>query len=91
LQPHRQSELPQLAARRFFERVAHPVNAATPHSTLPFRSTRQPERIHVRPAPLLGQHNREVLSELGLSDQEIDDLEAAGVIGTAPAMGGAKV
>ncbi|WP_101946354.1 CoA transferase [Mycobacterium sp. 3519A] len=91
MQPHRQSELPQLAARGFFEDVAHPVNEATPHSTLPFRSTRGPERVHVRPAPLLGQHNREVLSELGLSDQEIDDLEATGVIGTAPAMGGAKV
>ncbi len=35
MQPHRQSELPQLAARGFFEDVDHPVNATTPHSTLP--------------------------------------------------------
>jgi crotonobetainyl-CoA:carnitine CoA-transferase CaiB-like acyl-CoA transferase len=91
MQPHRQSELPQLAARGFFEDVAHPVNPRTPHSTLPFRSTRGPDRVHVRPAPLLGQHNREVLSELGLSDKEIDELEAAGVIGTAPATYAAKV
>jgi crotonobetainyl-CoA:carnitine CoA-transferase CaiB-like acyl-CoA transferase len=35
-----------------------------------------------RLAPTLGQHNREVLLELlGLSDQEIDDLGSAGVIG----------
>jgi crotonobetainyl-CoA:carnitine CoA-transferase CaiB-like acyl-CoA transferase len=91
MQPHRQSELPQLAARGFFEDVDHPVNATTPHSALPFTSTRGPDRIHVRPAPLLGQHNREVLTELGLSDKDIDELEARGVIGTALAMHGSKV
>jgi hypothetical protein len=32
-----------------------------------------------------------VLAELGLSDKDIDDLEAQGVIGTAPAMQGSKV
>jgi crotonobetainyl-CoA:carnitine CoA-transferase CaiB-like acyl-CoA transferase len=88
MQPHRQSELPQLAARGFFEDVEHPVNPRTLHSTLPFTSSRRSEKIHVRPAPLLGQHNHEVLSELGLSDKDIDDLEAQGVIGTALAMHG---
>jgi hypothetical protein len=34
---------------------------------------------------LLGQHNREVLSGLGLAGDEIVDLEGQGVIGTAPA------
>jgi crotonobetainyl-CoA:carnitine CoA-transferase CaiB-like acyl-CoA transferase len=86
MQPHRQSELAQLAARGFFEDVDHPVNAKTRHSTLPFTSSRGPDRIHVRPAPLLGQHNRELLSELGLSDKDIDELETQGVIGSAPAM-----
>jgi crotonobetainyl-CoA:carnitine CoA-transferase CaiB-like acyl-CoA transferase len=90
IQPHRQSELPQLAARGFFQVVDHPVNATTKHSTLPYTSSRGPDKLHVRPAPLLGQHNREVLSELGLSDKGIDELEAQGVIGTAPAMGGTK-
>jgi crotonobetainyl-CoA:carnitine CoA-transferase CaiB-like acyl-CoA transferase len=91
MQPHRQSELPQLAARGFFEDVDHPVNARTPHSTMPFTSTRGPDRVHVQSAPLLGQHNRELLSELGLSNKDIDELEAMGVIGTAPAMHGTKV
>ena len=71
LQPHRQTEIPQLAARGFFEDVGHPVNARTPHSTLPFTFSRGPERVHVQPAPLLGQHNHELLSELGLTDEEI--------------------
>ena len=91
MQPHRQSELAQLAVRGFFEDVGHPLNAKALHSTLPFTSTRGPDQVHVAPAPLLGQHNRELLSELGLSDKEIDELEAHGVIGTAPAMHGTKV
>jgi crotonobetainyl-CoA:carnitine CoA-transferase CaiB-like acyl-CoA transferase len=91
MQPHRQPELPQLTARGFFEDVDHPVNPPTPHSTLPFISSSGHDRIHVQPAPLLGQHNRELLSELGLSDKDIDELEATGVIGTAPAMHGTTV
>ena len=90
MQPHRQTELEQLAARGFFEVLSHPVNGAAHFSTLPFRSSRGPERFHVTPAPLLGQHNHELLTELGLSPAEIADLEADGVIGTEPAMGGAK-
>ena len=46
--------------------------------------------MHARPAPLLGEHNRELLSELGLTDEEIAALEADGVIGDAPAMHGKK-
>jgi crotonobetainyl-CoA:carnitine CoA-transferase CaiB-like acyl-CoA transferase len=34
------------------------------------------------PAPVLGQHTREVLRECGYSDGEIDVLAAEGVIGT---------
>jgi crotonobetainyl-CoA:carnitine CoA-transferase CaiB-like acyl-CoA transferase len=90
MQPHRQTEIPQLAAREFFEDVGHPVNARTPHSTLPFTFSRGPERIHTAPAPLLGQHNYELLAELGLTDDEIADLETQGVIGNAPAMGPSK-
>lgn len=90
MQPHRQTELEQLVARGFFERLEHPVNTPAHFSTLPFRFSSGPQRVHIRAAPLLGQHNREVLAELGLSGAEIDTLEAEGVIGTAPAMGGSK-
>lgn len=58
------------------------MNPPTPHSTLPFRSSRGPERVHTTPAPLLGEHNAEVLRELGLGDEEIARLEADGIIGT---------
>ena len=90
MQPHRQTELPQLAARGFFEEVRHPVNATAPHSTLPAQLSNGPEKLHRRHAPLLGEHNHEILRELGVSDTEIAHLEADGVIGNAPAMGGRK-
>ncbi len=83
MQPHRQTELEQLGARGFFEEVAHPVNPTTRHSTLPMRMSRGPRRYHMSPAPLLGQHNDEILAELGLSAAEIDELESTGVIGRA--------
>jgi hypothetical protein len=33
---------------------------------------------------MLGQHNHELLTELGLSDDEIAELEANDLIGTTP-------
>ena len=75
----------QLAARDFFDVVEDPRAGKRPFPRqLPVRFSRF--QVKARgPAPLLGQHNREVLRDLGgLTDQEIDALEAAGVAGTAP-------
>jgi crotonobetainyl-CoA:carnitine CoA-transferase CaiB-like acyl-CoA transferase len=80
-QPHRQPELPQLAYRRFFEEVHHPVSGRSRYSTLPMRFSGRPERFHGRHAPLLGEHNAELLGELGLTRSEIGALEADGIIG----------
>ena len=85
MQPHRVADLPQLVHRGFYERVGHPVNPQARHSTLPMRISTLTGALHHSPAPLLGQHNREVLAGLGLSDTEIDQLENEGVIGSAPA------
>ncbi|MGE2720561.1 CoA transferase [Mycolicibacterium celeriflavum] len=84
MQPHRVGDLPQLVHRGFYEAVDHPVNPAARHSTLPMRIASIPA-FHRHPAPLLGQHNREVLTGLGLDDGEIAELEDQGVIGSAPA------
>lgn len=90
MQPHRQQEIEQLRHRGFFEELGHPVNPSAPHSTLPINLVAGPRAFHRRPAPLLGEHNHEILRSIGVSDEEIAELEADGVIGTAPAIGGRK-
>lgn len=78
------SSHPLLQARRFFETVDHPVVGTHPIPGQPFRYGGIDHWIRT-PAPTLGQHNRDVLGGLlGLSDAELDDLSAAGVIGDTP-------
>jgi crotonobetainyl-CoA:carnitine CoA-transferase CaiB-like acyl-CoA transferase len=86
MQPHRQTELEQLAFRDFFEELDHPVNGRAKLSTVPMRLSDGPVSFHTQPAPLLGQHNHEVLAGLGVTDAEIAELEADGIIGYTPAM-----
>lgn len=81
-QPHHQPDLAPLQWRGFFETVDHPVSGSSRHSTLPMRFSSGPERFHQRHAPLLGEHTRELLADLGLDPAEIDALEAEGVIAT---------
>ncbi len=71
---------PQLEAREFYEEVEHPVMGRI---RVPFRlfnmSAGAPECR--RPAPLLGQHNKEVYeSLLGLDEEELSELSRGGVI-----------
>lgn len=80
-QPHHQADLPPLVSRGFFEPVEHPVFGTARHSTLPARISDRPERFHTRHAPLLGEHTDEILSELGLNEEDIARLRADGVVG----------
>jgi benzylsuccinate CoA-transferase BbsF subunit len=69
-----------LAARRFFTVADHPVMGAGAICGLPFRVGEHGARQRGT-APLLGQHDTEVLVDvLGLSPGEVDDLVAAGVV-----------
>ena len=88
MQPHCQPELAQLESRHFFEEVSHPVIGSSRYSTLPMRFSRGPDRLHQKHAPLLGEHNDELLGGLGLTKTEIDTLEADGIIGGTLASGG---
>ena len=73
----------QLAHRRFYEPVTHPVTGESLHSGFPARFSAGPQWLHQRPAPTLGQHNEEILTDLlGLDGAEIEQLARDGVIGT---------
>jgi len=74
---------PQLNHRGFFERLEHPSSGPGRYPCPPFPCF--DGRWLRRPPPTLGQHNREVLTELcGVSDAELERLAADGVIGTRP-------
>lgn len=80
----RGTDHPQLAARGFFETVTHDIAGTHPTPTLPFRYA-SVDRWVQRPAPKLGEHNREILCDLlGVTDDELASLEADGVIATRP-------
>ena len=75
---------PHLAGRGFWKLMERDHVGVLPHPAAPYRVGEEPFDID-RPAPTLGQHNRELLSELlGLTDAEMDDLEREGIIGTKP-------
>ncbi|HVW80271.1 MAG TPA: CoA transferase [Mycobacteriales bacterium] len=83
MQPHQQPDLPQVAERGFFEVLDHPVVGSCRYSTLPIRFSAITEPLQRRHAPLLGEHNEQLLAELGLSRSDIEELAAAGIIGNA--------
>jgi crotonobetainyl-CoA:carnitine CoA-transferase CaiB-like acyl-CoA transferase len=75
---------PQLRARGFFEPLEHSLVGTHEFPTFPMRFSAGPHRFWSSPAPLLGQHNDEVLRELGLSDADLAALRDQHVIGDTP-------
>jgi crotonobetainyl-CoA:carnitine CoA-transferase CaiB-like acyl-CoA transferase len=70
---------PQTLARGMVVEVEHPQAGATRAIGCPIHFSASPDRSST-PAPLLGQHTREVLREFDLPEAEIDALVAEGVI-----------
>ncbi|HEY8120320.1 MAG TPA: CoA transferase [Myxococcota bacterium] len=77
------SDHAQFTARGFCERIAHPVVGDPPLMTVPFRYASVARWLR-RAAPTLGQHNHELLAELGYGAGEIAAFEAGKLIGTRP-------
>ena len=67
---------PHLLARDMIVEVAHPVRGSYLTAGNPVKLSASPTRI--TGAPLLGQHRREILAELGYPEAEIEALEADG-------------
>lgn len=74
---------PQFVARGFFEEVAHPAVGTHLMPSQPYRM-RGIDRWIRTPTPMLGEHNRELLEEVGLGPDEITALEDSGEIGNSP-------
>jgi crotonobetainyl-CoA:carnitine CoA-transferase CaiB-like acyl-CoA transferase len=71
---------PQLVARDYYEAHDHAKTGVRRYPGWPMRFSFA-DTHHRRGAPTLGQHNREILGELGLSENEIARLAEDGVIG----------
>ncbi|MBP1685002.1 MAG: acyl-CoA transferase [Deltaproteobacteria bacterium] len=76
---------PQLEHRPFFHVMTHPVTGETRYPGLPMTISGLDAHLHWGPPPTLGQHNEEILcGELGLSRDELEDLQQRKIIGTRP-------
>jgi len=70
---------PQIIAREMIVEVDHPVAGKTMLPGVPIKLSKTPGTIR-QPAPLLGQHTAEILSEvLGYSQEKIAALEEQGI------------
>ncbi|MSP79174.1 MAG: CoA transferase [Dehalococcoidia bacterium] len=69
---------------RFWDVLDHPDVGKYKQSSPPWRLSKTPRRRAI-PSSRLGQHNKYVLVDLlGLSEQEVSQLEEEGIIGTKP-------
>lgn len=70
---------PQIQHRRMVRELPHPVAGSVPQVVSPMRFETSPLEF-ASPPPLLGQHTREVLAELGLDEAQTAALANRGVI-----------
>jgi crotonobetainyl-CoA:carnitine CoA-transferase CaiB-like acyl-CoA transferase len=70
---------PQVAAREMVIEVDHPRAGRTKALGMPVKLSETRGDL-TRPAPLFGQHSREVLDELGYSAADIEALHQAGAV-----------
>jgi crotonobetainyl-CoA:carnitine CoA-transferase CaiB-like acyl-CoA transferase len=68
---------PHVIARGMIVELDHPKAGKTKALGLPVKFSETPGIVR-RPAPLFGQHTREVLGEVGLSADDIERLVAEG-------------
>jgi|TARA_B100001971_G_scaffold122917_1_gene113224 crotonobetainyl-CoA:carnitine CoA-transferase CaiB-like acyl-CoA transferase len=70
---------PHFAERGFWDPIEHPRAGELTYPGRPFKMYGA-ELPHRSPAPLLGQHTDEVLSELGRSAEDIAELRERGIV-----------
>jgi crotonobetainyl-CoA:carnitine CoA-transferase CaiB-like acyl-CoA transferase len=70
---------PHVQARDMILEYTHPVGGKMKTLGFPAKLSETPCQL-TRPAPLLGQHNEEILQELGYTDADIESLRQRGII-----------
>jgi crotonobetainyl-CoA:carnitine CoA-transferase CaiB-like acyl-CoA transferase len=70
---------PQVAAREMVIEVDHPRAGRTRALGMPVKFSETRADLS-RPAPLLGQHSREILDDLGYAGAEIEALAQGGAV-----------
>ncbi len=65
---------PQIVHRQMVRELDHPISGKVPQVMTPFHFTNSSIKVDQAP-PLLGQHTLSILSDLGLSDDEIQKLK----------------
>lgn len=70
---------PQVQAREMVTETNHPKHGPVKTIGFPVKFSETPARIDT-PAPMYGQHSREVLREFGVSKERIDELIESGAI-----------
>ena len=84
---HQIHDNPQHKARGYYETVTHPDAGTHLYRNVGYRMSKTPGHI-LRPPPCLGEHNDYVLGTvLGMSQDEMADLEKEQFIGTVPLPG----
>ena len=68
----------QVLANDLVDIRPHPLWGVTAQVGAPLKFDRTPSLVQ-RPAPILGEHTREILLELGYSDAEADSMIARGI------------
>lgn len=70
---------PQIAHNRTFVEYDHPTEGRVKTPGFPIRFSKTPSAVE-RGAPVVGEHSREVLGELGLDAEAVERLIASGVV-----------
>ena len=70
---------PQIQAREMLQQMTHPTLGPIQQTGIPIKFSQTPGQLRL-PPPLLGQHNHEILTDLGYSPDQIASLKQRGVI-----------
>jgi crotonobetainyl-CoA:carnitine CoA-transferase CaiB-like acyl-CoA transferase len=70
---------PQVLHREMLLEMPHPTLGSIQQTGLPIKFSETPGELEKHP-PLLGEHNHQILNDLGYSDSDIDQMATTGVI-----------